>query len=511
VSTKDQESPNSMQQQYQLAIIGGGIQGAALFWEAVHRGIDTVLLERDDYGAGTSANSLRVVHGGLRHLQRADLRSCLQMIREQRILLRVAPALVRPLPCVMPTTRTGKRSAAVMRGGLWLYDRLRQLEAMTSASQVTLPASGVGPATTPVDDDLQTPIDAPLAGWYDAQALHAERLTLAFVNAGRRLGGSARNHTAVTACRRVGGALELNLERHLDGNRATLRCQQVIDCSGDWRFHAGQPAATPPRRYVKAVNLLLDRPAPTVARGLYASNEHVNNRLLFLTPWRGRLLVGTWYFPAHDRDGAGNPRLSAQELAVCRRDLDSQLAQPLRSGEILHAQVGYLPAHSGGSADPADDLVKNGSHFGSGGLAVVEATKFTTVRALARGTIDRLGSQFNAGASNSHQLPLTESFDQRLFSADSLQRYDQLLRGHCAGLPAEVLADADHAIEHEQVGSLADLVRRRLPLGDLGPVPAAVTDALLARLATRLGWSAARQQQERLALAAEYPLMEVKS
>lgn len=495
-------------QQYQLAIIGGGMQGAALFWEAVHRGIDTVLIERADYGAGTSANSLRVVHGGLRHLQRADLRSCLRMIREQRILLQIAPALVRPLPCAMPTTRGGKRSATVMRGGLWLYDRLRQLEAVTAGSRVALPASGVGPAAVPIDGDLRSPIDTPLASWYDAQALHAERLTLAFVSAGRRHGGSARNHTAVSACRSGADGFELTLAGQLDGSSTTLRSQRVIDCSSDWRFHAGQATAAASRRYVKAVNLLLDRPAPAIARGLFASNAYVNNRLLFLTPWRGRLLVGTWYFAAHDRGKDGSPRLTAEELAVCRRDLDSQLAQPLRPGEIAHAQIGYLPAHAGDSADPADDLVKNGSLFRSGGVSVIEATKFTTVRAIARDTIDQLAGAFGAAASASHHLPLTQSFDQQLFSEASLRRYDELRRGDAVELPAEILADADHAIEHEQVGRLADLLRRRLPLGDAGPVPKAVSEALLALLAGRLGWSGQRQQQERAALAAEYPLME---
>lgn len=496
-----------MPYQHQLAIIGGGMQGAALFWEAVHRGIDTMLIERDDYGAGTSANSLRVVHGGLRHLQRADVGSCLQMIREQRVLMRIAPALVRPLPCAMPTSRSGKRSAPVMRAGLWLYDRLREVEALAARSQVALPASGLRDARgSAIDSDLQAPVTTALACWHDAQALHAERLTLAFVNAGRRHGGEARNHTEVRDCRRQGSGFALQLQDRLDGDSSTLHCQQVIDCSSDWRFHRQQQPPHPGRLYIKAVNLLLDQPPPALARGLYVSNEHVDSRLLFLTPWRGHLLVGTWYFPVHDRRD-GRAALTPAELAICQRDLDSLLAQP---AGIVHAQVGYLPATDDrNGTDPANDLLKNGRSFClAEGLEVVEATKFTTVRALACRTIDRLasGGELRAGASASRHMLLTQPFDDALFSSERLGCYERLLRGAEDGLPAAVLADADHAIDNEQVVRLADLVRRRLPLGDVRPPPAAVTEALLSHLTARRGWSAQRQQQERLALAAEYPL-----
>ncbi len=528
-----------MEQTYQLAIIGGGMQGAALLWEATHRGIKTVLIERGDYAAGTTANSLRVVHGGLRHLQRADIANCLKMIREQRVLMQIAPALVQPLLCAMPTAASGMRSAPIMATGLWLYDRLRDLEAIAARSAVNLPASGLRAAATldPATELRPLPVIAN-ACWYDAQTRHAERLALAFVNSSRAQGGDTLNYRAVTAVERRNADFELTATDTLSGESTQIRAQAVVDCSSDWLFfqkvhqqlnqkvhHAPHPQPSP-QRYVKAVNLVLGTTSSTVARALYINNATVNNRLLFLTPWRQRLVIGTWYFPIHDRpihdrpihDRAVAARLTRQELNTCLEDINSVAAHTLTAADVAHAQVGYLPVTDALSAsaiaDPAAYLVKNGSTDplrGYDGYYVAKATKFTMARQLAEQCIDRVSAEtgLQATASRSRILPLQQQFDQRLFATDSQLRYRELLEPSARELPAAVIADAEYAINHEQVVTLADLVRRRLPLGDVCPPPTAVTQALLVLLAARHSWSETRQSQELQRLAAEYPLNEL--
>ena len=87
---------------HDLVVIGGGIHGACVAWDAALRNLDVALVERDDFGAATSANSLRIVHGGLRSLVRGDFRRMRESVRERAALLRVAPSLVEPLPVLVP-------------------------------------------------------------------------------------------------------------------------------------------------------------------------------------------------------------------------------------------------------------------------------------------------------------------------------------------------------------------------------------------------------------------------
>lgn len=110
---------------YDVLVIGGGITGACVAWDATLRGLSVALVERDDFGAATSANSLKTVHGGLRYLQDADLAQVRKMVRERQAFLRIAPHLVRPLPCLMPTYRGSiMRHKAVMGTALKLNDLL---------------------------------------------------------------------------------------------------------------------------------------------------------------------------------------------------------------------------------------------------------------------------------------------------------------------------------------------------------------------------------------------------
>src|SRR5258705_4407968 len=105
-----------------LIVVGGGLHGACIAWDATLRGLRVALIERDDFGAATSANSLRIVHGGLRYLARGDLRRMREAIRERSAFLRIAPSLVEPLPVIVPTTGAGARGRPAMAVAIALND-----------------------------------------------------------------------------------------------------------------------------------------------------------------------------------------------------------------------------------------------------------------------------------------------------------------------------------------------------------------------------------------------------
>src|ERR671911_2608487 len=107
---------------FDLIVIGAGFYGAIAAWDATLRGLSVALIDKSDFGAGTSFNNLKTLHGGLRSLQSFNLAQMRLFIRERRALARVAPHLVRPLPFVVPTYRHPKRSATLMRLALAISD-----------------------------------------------------------------------------------------------------------------------------------------------------------------------------------------------------------------------------------------------------------------------------------------------------------------------------------------------------------------------------------------------------
>jgi glycerol-3-phosphate dehydrogenase len=111
-------------EEYDLVVVGGGIFGACAAWDAASRGLKVALLEKKDFSHATSANHLKMVHGGIRYLQHGDLVRVWESCRERTALLKIAPHLVRPLPIVMPTYGHGKRGKAVLGVGVSLYDLL---------------------------------------------------------------------------------------------------------------------------------------------------------------------------------------------------------------------------------------------------------------------------------------------------------------------------------------------------------------------------------------------------
>ena len=111
----------NIKKEYDLIIVGGGIYGATLLWEATLRGLSVILVEKNDFCSATSANSLKIIHGGLRYLQSFDLKRIRESATEQNCLLKIASHLVQPLPCIIPTYKQAKSSKLAMFAAFKLY------------------------------------------------------------------------------------------------------------------------------------------------------------------------------------------------------------------------------------------------------------------------------------------------------------------------------------------------------------------------------------------------------
>ena len=184
-----------LREPFDLVVIGAGIYGAAIAWDATLRGLRVALIDRGDIGGGTSFNNAKTLHGGVRSLQGLRLAELREYVHERRALLRIAPHLVRPLTFVSPALGTLTRNRLAYRAYFRAYDLLAR-----DRNDGVDPALRLGRARI-LDRDTYLALD-PLSdpervtggvAWQDGQMIHGERVTLAFAKAAAAR-GAARGH-----------------------------------------------------------------------------------------------------------------------------------------------------------------------------------------------------------------------------------------------------------------------------------------------------------------------------
>lgn len=392
---------------HDLVVVGGGIQGVWIAWDAALRGLRVALLERDEFGAATSASSLRIVHGGLRYLARGDLPRMRESIRERSTLLRVAPGLVEPLPVLVPTTGAGARSRAAMGAALRLNDLFSLDRNGGLRADRRLPR---GRLLAPDACRRLFPAFPPSSGgalWYDARLRDPEGLTLAIARAAVGRGAAVADHCRVdrlvSGGGRVRGVLATDLET---GDTLEVRGRTVVVAAGPWT-----PELTAERRptaYALALNVELGRRLAEAAVGVRAPSGPGEdpiiggNRFIFLVPQGATTLLGTWYAPVPP-DGTsqalerGAAALVAELRAACP-DLG------VGTGDVVRCQWGRLPLKQGRERGRPDALAERPAVMdlrasgGPGGIFSVEAVKYTTARAVAERMIDRIVEELGARA-----------------------------------------------------------------------------------------------------------------
>src|SRR5439155_11270461 len=197
---------------FDVLVIGGGIYGLAIAYDAAQRGLSVALVERDDIGGGASFNHLRTIHGGLRYLQTLNIRRARESVRERRILATIAPHAVRPVPFALPLYRSLRRGKAAMRAG-FLLDRLVALDRNRGVPSVLRLSAGRVVSRGDAIQQFPGLRRHGLTGaalWYDYITPESDRLTFAYALAAGEHGAALANHVSAVALttdgRRVTGA-----------------------------------------------------------------------------------------------------------------------------------------------------------------------------------------------------------------------------------------------------------------------------------------------------------------
>jgi glycerol-3-phosphate dehydrogenase len=462
--------------EWDVVVVGGGVYGAAVAWDAAQRGLSVALVEREDFGCGASWNSLKTIHGGMRYLQKLHLGRLRESARERATLLAIAPEVVRPLPFVVPTYGHGATGREALALGLLLNDWLTRDRNRDLPPSHRIPAARTVSAAEALRlvPGLERRGLSGAALWHDAQATSTERLTLGFVHAAADAGALPANHAEAVSLLRVAGRIAgVAVRDTLGEGTIEVRARLVVNAAGPWADEvlARGGLARPAAPLLRARNVVLRRP-PAVPFAVGARSE---GRFLFLVPWEGHTIVGTSYEPA----GAPPSDPMAFLDEACRAFPWAGIGRA--DATLVHE--GLVPGRgdaSGLSTRPRlhDHEVEDGLP----GLISLQGVKYTTARAVAERAVD---------------LAL-----RRLDRSGSPCRTAVTRLAKARPLPGSLEERARLAAREEMALTLADAVLRRLDLGTAGPPAERELAAVSRVLATELGWSAGREGTERDGLAA---------
>jgi glycerol-3-phosphate dehydrogenase len=379
-------------ERFDIAVIGGGVLGLCLAFEAARAGRSVVLLEREaGFATRTSANWFRILHGGLRYLQSLDLVRHRESVRARQEWLRDFPGLVEPLPCLMPLTGRGLKRPALFRAAFAMDAALARSRNHGIRPDRHLQAGRVlsAAATRQLVPQLHDPRLQGGALWTDAVAKDTVKLTRALAERAQAAGADLRVGREVQEVVLDGSSA--TGVRTSDGTRIQSSC--VVNTTGPWTDGMLAHLPTIRRRDLfrpsLAFNVVLDRPAPFEG-ALAVQARRPNAPVLFVYAIESGLFAGTWHAPWTDEpDKVEAPE---KELQAFMADLADALPWlDIGPDAVRNVHAGLLPVEAPGSIELTDRplLVDHGAEGGPAGLLSAAAIKFTTAPQLARQILAR--------------------------------------------------------------------------------------------------------------------------
>lgn len=524
---------------FDVVVIGGGITGAGVALDAASRGYSVALVERDDYAAGTSSRSSKLVHGGLRYLQSFDLGLVREALLERQLMVSLAPHLVRPLPLLVPAFE-GRRPDRMVGVGLNMYDVMaterRRRRGADESRRRRVDEDEWSPERHRTIDAEQTvellpalaarePTSAYL--FYDCQTDDV-RLVLTVLGEAERYGAVCCNSVEVTALLERGGrAAGVACRDTVGGGELEVQAANVVNATGVWadrirpdELHdeAEVPQIRPSRGTHVTVSAEL---LPAVSGAVVPAGS---GRSIFVLPWLGRTLIGT---TDNDYDGDLDHVPPSDEDVEYLLDATNEFfATSIAASDLSGAFAGVRPLISTGDTHKSVDISRKAELYEtSSGLVTITGGKLTTWRRMAKLAVDRVVEREGREAPcRTEEIPLgMEAGPDDLPPVDGVgEETHSLLAGRyghaardvldlAASDPAlarrispdlpDLVAEAPFAARREQARSVADVLLRRTRLGILDAPRLTAPDAEGPRLvaeamAAELGWDERRVRAE---------------
>lgn len=540
-----------------MLVIGGGITGVCVAREAASRGLRTALLERDDFGSGTSSATTKYIHGGIRYLEQYDVAVVRESLRERRILALGAPHLVEQTQFIMPAWRWSKPPTPLLGAGVLLYDALSFDRNVAAPDSLRIPhpkwlsKSALLKRVPWLDPDgLQGGF-----AYHDTLNLHPERLLLAYAQSAAAAGAVLVNHVSVDSFvgRDVSGDFLVDGVRAVDrlsGRSLEVRARVVVNAAGPWIDKVlaalGRPTGVGVDRS-KGVHVLTRPLGGGVVRDAVFARAQ-SGRHVIVSPWMGKSFIGPTDTPITESD----PVVASDDVDLILDTVNSTMSDaeaPLTFDDVELTTIGVRPLikRTDATVDPTETSNSEGDTYsasrrhelyhhvdrGVRNLWSIGGGKWTTARATAEEMVDELAAheladvpmrEFATRSAAAHGTfawaddaepflaaaaaslveaglsPQSAELVARLLGTDhrkivELVSDDPELARPIAG-SGDVEAQVIVAVVDEAARTLADIIDRRLVLGTVSRVPEAAIVRIAHIAAPLLGWDDSRRDQE---------------
>ena len=519
-------------QKFDVLVIGGGVTGAGIALDAAARGLSTAVVDAQDWAAGTSSRSSRLVHGGLRYLYNLDFKLVAEALRERgRLLTTIAPHLVEAQPFLWPL-KTPVIERAYSAVGVGMYDALARIG---SKGRKTVPIqrhlSKAGAMRRFPEIKRNALVGA--IEFYDARVDDA-RLVITLIRTAVKYGAAAASRVKVTEVLKDGrgracGVKAVDLE---NGNEFTIEADRIINATGVWTEQTQELAGGTGGLKVltsKGIHIVIPRERLKATTGLFLRTE---KSVLFIIPWKRYWVIGTTDTAYHEN--RRDPVADLEDIDYVLEQANSVLAKPLTHDDIIGTFAGLRPLLQPGTLDGDESKSTQVSREhtvteAAPGLTVIAGGKLTSYRQMAEDAVD-----FTIGKDKAKQTPSVTKktplegaagyhsmWSRRAAIAresglsidhveDLLDRYgsdiDLLLDmieerpdlgNELKGAPEYLRAEIAFGVSHEGALHLEDLLARRTRLtyehADRGLSAAEEIATLAGEL---LGWDEAKKEAE---------------
>ncbi len=377
--------------QFDIFVIGGGINGCGIARDAAGRGYRVGLAEMNDLASGTSSWSTKLIHGGLRYLEHYEFRLVREALSEREILWAMAPHVIWPMRFVLPYQRGGVRPAWLIRLGLFLYDHIggRKLLPATRTLDMTR-----DPAGKPLKAMFKKAFEYS-DGWVDDA-----RLVVLNARDAQNRGATVLPRTKVTSARRENGVWNIDLENTVTGSRKSVESKMLVNAAGPWVDRVLQGAVGKNNasnvRLVQGSHIVVKKKFDD-PRAYFFQNP--DNRIIFAIPYQNDFtLIGTT-----DQDYTGDPgdvRITQGEIDYLCNAASEYFSEPVRPADIVWTYSGVRPLFDDGvskAQEATRDYVLKVEHGpGEAPLLNVFGGKLTTYRRLAESALEKVGEAIGA-------------------------------------------------------------------------------------------------------------------
>lgn len=533
---------------YDVVVIGGGITGACIACDAAMRGMSVALVEKGDFGAATSSASSKLIHGGIRYLQKGRLGKLRESAMERAYFQTLAPHLCRYVPFVVPSYGGLKKGKLLLGLGLAVYETL----CLGQNANISDPAKQVPRgrllSKTDVIEYVPEAYKQEVTGGillYESHMRDSERMTLSFLKTAVDHGADVVNYTRADAFQMNGNQLaSVQVSDLLDGSTVEIRSSMVVNAAGPWipsninkvGSHASSRIVTSFAKGAHIVTKPLTN-GHAMALPINEQNEALLNRggrHVFIIPWQGHSLIGTSYdtFEGDPNDVAAKESDVRELMQIVNASFGTEV---LTRQEVVHAYAGLYPL----TADQVNPEVYQGSddyqvldHGQTDqleGLISAFGAKFTTARRLAEKAVDLVSRKIQGdfGACRTREMRLSggnindidayrEGKRKQYGSILSAEAVDHLINRYgteidsVANIMEEetelsstlstgdntLAAEVVYATRNEMACRLEDVVFRRSNLGLLGHPGMSSLRRCAQLMAREKGWSNERVEKE---------------